>query len=85
MWEILEAEWSYTEAYQKHFRDHGNATVEGQDLASTYVLCPHPRTGCPDFRMGWKDVMGQSVTEQGVTEQSLRSNECRDKDLLRGK
>jgi hypothetical protein len=24
-----------------------------QDLASTYVLCPHPRTGCPDFRMGY--------------------------------
>ena len=67
-WEILEAEWSYTEACWKDFWDHGNATVEGQDLASTYVLCPRPRTGCPDFGMGQKDVMGQGVTEQGVTE-----------------
>ena len=41
------------------FWDHGNATVEGQDLASTYVLCPRPRTGCPDFGM---DQIG--VTEQ---------------------
>ena len=63
-WEIPEAEWSYTEACQKDFWDHGNATVEGQDLASTYVLCPCPRTGCPDFGMGLKDVMSQSVTEQ---------------------
>ena len=68
MWEILEAERSYTEACRKDFQDHGNATVEGQDLASTYVLHPHPRTGCPNFRMGWKGVMGQSVMEQGVTE-----------------
>ena len=43
--------------------------MEGQDLASTYVLCPRPRTGCPDFGMDWKGVMGQSVTEWGVTEQ----------------
>ena len=63
-WEIPEAEWSYTEACQKDFWDHGNATVEGQDLASTYVLCPHPRTGCPDFRMGQKGVMGWGVMEQ---------------------
>ena len=66
-WEIPEAEQSYTEAHRKDFRDHRNATVEGQDLASTYVLHPHPRTGCPDFGMGWKGVMGQSVTEQGMT------------------
>ena len=68
MWEILEVEWSYTEACQKDFQDNENATVEGQDLASTYVLCPHPRTGCPDFRMGQKGVMGWSVMEWGVTE-----------------
>ena len=55
---------SYTEACWKDFRDHGNATVEGQDLASTYVLCPCPRTGCPDFGMDQKGVMGQSVMEQ---------------------
>ena len=71
--EIPEAEQSYTEACQKDFLDHGNATVEGQDLASTYVLCPRPRTGCPDFRMGWKDVMGQSMMEQGVMEQRAES------------
>ena len=64
MWKILEAEQSYTEAHQKDFQDHGNATVEGQDLVSTYVLCPCPRTGCPDFGMGQKGVMGQSVMEQ---------------------
>ena len=63
MWENLEAERSYTEARQKDFWDHRNATVEGQDLASTYVLCPHPRTGCPDFGMDRKGVMGWSVTE----------------------
>ena len=73
VWEILEVERSYTEACQKDFRDHGNATVEGQDLASSYVLCPRPRTGCPDFGMGWKGVMGRSVMEQGVTEQRLES------------
>ena len=56
VWEIPEAEWSYTEAHRKDFQDHRNATVEGQDLASTYVLCPRPRTGCPDFRMGQKGV-----------------------------
>ena len=66
-WEIPEVERSYTKAHQKDFQDHGNATVEGQDLALTYVLCPHPRTGCPDFRIGQKGVMGQSVMEQGVT------------------
>ena len=55
----------------KDFQDHGNATVEGQDLASTYVLRPCPRTGCPDFRMDWKGVMGRSVTERGVTEQGV--------------
>ena len=38
--------------------------AEGQDLASTYVLHPCPRTGGPDFRMDWKDVMGWSVMEQ---------------------
>ena len=43
--------------------------MEGQDLASTYVLHPCPRTGCPDFRMDWKGVMGRSVMEQGVMEQ----------------
>ena len=43
--------------------------MEGQDLASTYVLRPRPRTGCPDFRMDQKGVMGRSVMEQGVTEQ----------------
>ena len=42
--------------------------MEGQDLASTYVLCPRPRTGCPDFGMDQKGVMGQSVTEWGVME-----------------
>ena len=60
VWEIPEAEQSYTEACQKDFWACRNATVEGQDLASTYVLHPCPRTGCPDFRMGWKGVMGQS-------------------------
>ena len=70
-WEIPEAEQSYTEACQKDFRDHGNATVEGQDLASTYVLHPHLRIGCPDFKMGWKGVMGRSVMEQGVMEQGV--------------
>ena len=64
-WEILEVEQSYTEACWKDFQDHRNATVEGQDLASTYVLCPRPRTGCPDFGMGQKGVMGQSVMEWG--------------------
>ena len=39
--------------------------MEGQDLASTYVLRPHPRTGCPDFRMDRKGVMGWSVMEWG--------------------
>ena len=63
VWEIPETEQSYTEAHRKDFWDHGNATVEGQDLASTYVLHPCPRTGCPDFGMGWKGVMGQSVME----------------------
>ena len=71
VWEIPEAEQSYTEAHRKDFRDHGNATVEGQDLASTYVLHPCPRTGCPDFGMGWKGVMGRSVMEQGVMEQGV--------------
>ena len=73
MWEILEAERSYTEALWKDFWNHGNATVEGQDLASTYVLHPQPRTGCPDFGMGWEGVMGWSVsvTEQGVMEQGV--------------
>ena len=68
VWEILEVERSHTEARRKDFQDHGNATVKGhwQDLASTYVLCPCPRTGCPDFGMGWKGVMGQSVMEWGV-------------------
>ena len=61
-------EWSYTEEHWKDFWDHGNATVEGQDLASTYVLRPRPRTGCPDFRMGQKGVMGWSVMEWGVME-----------------
>ena len=63
-WEIPEAEQSYSEAHQKDFWDHGNAMAEGQDLASTYVLHPCPRTGGPDFRMDWKDVMGWSVMEQ---------------------
>ena len=45
--------------------------MEGQDLASTYVLHPHPRTGCPDFGMDWKGVMGWSVTEWGVMEQGV--------------
>ena len=71
VWEILEAEQSYTEACWKDFWDHRNATVEGQDLASTYVLHPRPRTGCPDFRMGQKGVMGWSVMEQGVTKQGV--------------
>ena len=65
-WEIPEVEQSYTEACQKDFWDYGNAIVEGQDLAST-------RTGCPDFGMGWKNVMGWSVMEQGVTEQRTES------------
>ena len=65
-WESPEAEQSYTEARWKDFWDHRNATVEGQDLASTYVLHPHPRTGCPDFGMGQKGVMSWSVTEQRV-------------------
>ena len=73
VWEIPEAERSYTEARQKDFRDHGNATVEGQDLASTYVLRPCPRTGCPDFGMGQKGVMGWGVMERGVTEQRVES------------
>ena len=70
MWEILEAERSHTEAHWKDFQDHRNATVKGhwQDLASTYVLRPCPRTECPDFGMGWKGVMGQSVMEWGVME-----------------
>ena len=72
-WEIPEAEQSYTEGHRKDFQDHRNATVEGQDLTSTYVLHPCPRTGCPDFRMGWKGVMGQSVMEQGVTEWRVES------------
>ena len=63
-WGIPEAEQSYTEAHWKDFWDHGNATVEGQDLASTYVLHPCPRTGCPDFRMGWKGVMEWGVKER---------------------
>ena len=67
-WEISEAEKSYTEAHQKDFRDHRSATMEGQDLASTYVLCPCPRTGCPNFGMGQKGVMGWSVAEWGVTD-----------------
>ena len=50
--------------------------MEGQDLASTYVLHPCPRTGCPDFRMDWKGVMGRSVTEQGVTEQGVTERRC---------
>ena len=52
---------SYTEACQKDIWDHRNATVEGQDLASTYVLRPHPRTGCPDFGMGQEGVMEQGA------------------------
>ena len=51
--------------------------MEGQDLASTYVLCPHPRTGCPDFGMDRKGVMGQSVTERGVTERRCDRAESR--------
>ena len=51
--------------------------MEGQDLASTYVLCPRPRTGCPDFGMDQKDVMGWSVMEQGVTEQRCDGPESR--------
>ena len=51
--------------------------MEGQDLASTYVLCPHPRTGCPDFNMGQEGVMGQSVMEQGVMEQRCDGEERR--------
>ena len=58
---------------QKDFQDHRNATVEGQDLASTYVLRPHPRTGCPDFGMGRKSVMGWSVMERGVMEWRVES------------
>ena len=46
--------------------------MEGQDLASTYVLCPRPRTGCPDFGMDRKGVMGQSVMEQGVMERGVK-------------
>ena len=70
-------EWSYTEACWKDFQDHRNATVEGRDLASTYVLCPCPRTGCPDFGMGWKGVMGWRVMEQGVMEQRCDGAESR--------
>ena len=51
--------------------------MEGQDLASTYVLRPRPRTGCPDFRMDQKGVMGRSVMEQGVTEQRCDRAESR--------
>ena len=51
--------------------------MEGQDLASTYVLCPHPRTGCPDFGMDRKGVMGWSVMERGVTEQRCDGAEGR--------
>ena len=76
-WEIPEVERSYTEACRKDFQDHRNATVEGQDLASTYVLFPSPRTGCPDFRMGWKGVMGQRVMEQGVMERRYDGAESR--------
>ena len=50
--------------------------MEGQDLASTYVLHPHPRTGCPDFGMDQKGVMGQSVMEQGVTEWGVTERRC---------
>ena len=46
-------------------------------MASTYVLCPRPRTGCPDFGMDRKGVMGRSVTEQGVTEQRCDRAESR--------
>ena len=74
--EIPEAEQSYTEARRKDFQDHGNATVEGQDLASTYVLHPRPRTGCPDFRMDWKGVMGWSVMEWGVMEWGVMEQRC---------
>ena len=45
-------------------------------MASTYVLCPHPRTGCPDFGMDQKGVMGQSVMEWGVTEQGVMEWRC---------
>ena len=82
MWENPEVEWSYTEACQRNFWDHGNATVEGQDLASTYVLCPRSRTGCPDFGMGWKGVMGRSVTEWGVTEQRCDRAESRVEGIM---
>ena len=51
--------------------------MEGQDLASTYVLCPCPRTGCPDFRMDRKGVMGRSVMEWGVMEQRYDGAESR--------
>ena len=51
--------------------------MEGQDLASTYVLHPRPRTGCPDFGMDWKGVMGQSVMEWGVMERRCDGAESR--------
>ena len=51
--------------------------MEGQDLTSTYVLCPCPRTGCPDFRMDQKGVMGWSVMERGVIEQRCDGAESR--------
>ena len=63
VWENLEWSRATLRHIGRIFLDHRNATVEGWDLASTYVLHPCPRTGCPDFGMDRKGVMGQSVTE----------------------
>ena len=57
-------------ATQEHVgTDYGtteSATVQVQDLASTYMLRPRPRTGCPDF--GVMISERKSVTECDGTE-----------------
>ena len=60
------AERSYTEALREQVYGATEMclSMQGQDLASTYVLRPHPRTGCPDF--GQKMESGQWNVGEGM-------------------